>query len=89
LVKLLTKIFKTAFISPKGTISSKRLTGFLMITLGGFLTAYSILMNIHFSKIIAKESVELIMSLYGFGSGLIGSTIFEKKFKPMQNETEL
>lgn len=87
--KLLVKLFKTAFISPKGTISSKRLTGFLMITEAGFLIAYAVFMKLHFGKMIDDNIVSLVNSLIYGGSGLLGATIFEKKFKPMQNETKL
>ena len=37
------EIIKSVFLSPRGTVSSKRLTGFLMITLAGFLIALGIM----------------------------------------------
>ena len=67
---------KTTFISPRGTISSKRLTGFLMITLAGALITYSALTNIEFNNNLTGLVRDMI---YG-GVALVGSTIFEKKF---------
>ena len=76
----MSKIFKTLLtmlISPNGTISSKRTIGFLMITLAGFLISYSILKNTDLTNNISSLIRDLI---YG-GVTLVGSTIFEKKFK--------
>lgn len=72
---------KTTFISPRGTISSKRLTGFLMITLAGALITYSALRNVEFNTNLTGLVRDMI---YG-GVALVGSTIFEKKFKDSQN----
>ena len=88
MLKSLIKIAKTAFLSPKGTISSKRLTGFLMITEAGFLTAYAVFMKLHFGKLIDENIVKLIETLYYCGAGLLGTTIFEKKFKSLNDETK-
>lgn len=78
------EILKTTFISPRGTISSKRLTGFLMITLAGALITYSALTNIEFNNNLTGLVRDMI---YG-GVALVGSTIFEKKFKDLQNEKQ-
>ena len=43
-------LLKSVFLSPKGTISSKRLTGFLMITLAGFLIALGIIKTFYFDN---------------------------------------
>lgn len=75
---------KTTFISPRGTISSKRLTGFLMVTLAGALITYSALTNIEFNNNLTGLVRDMI---YG-GVALVGSTIFEKKFKDLQNEKQ-
>lgn len=87
--KLLLKLynlFKTTFLSPKGTVSSKRLIGFLMITEAGFLIAYSVFMKLHFGKTLDENLVNLLNSLLYTGGGLVGATIFEKKFKTIKNE---
>ena len=87
--KLLLKfynLFKLTFLSPKGTVSSKRLIGFLMITEAGFLIAYSVFMKLHFYKSLDDQLVSLLSSLLYTGGGLIGATIFEKKFKKIKNE---
>lgn len=87
--KLLLKfynLFKLTFLSPKGTVSSKRLIGFLMITEAGFLIAYSVIMKLHFGKTLDENLVDLLNTLLFTGSGLIGATIFEKKFKKIENE---
>jgi hypothetical protein len=70
-------LIKTMFVSPRGTLSSKRTIGFLMITLAGFLISYSILKNTDLTTNISGLIRDLI---YG-GVTLVGSTIFEKKFK--------
>jgi len=70
-------LIKTMFITPGGTLSSKRTIGFLMITLAGFLISYSILKNTDLTTNISSLIRDLI---YG-GVTLVGSTIFEKKFK--------
>ena len=77
---------KSTFPSPKGTISSKRLVGFLMITEAGFLTAYALIMKVHFDSSIDDNIVSLVNSLHYGGSALIGSTILEKKFKQPEND---
>jgi hypothetical protein len=69
--------FKTLFISPRGTLSSKRITGFLMITLSGFLIAFAIIKNTDLPNNVSGLIRDLI---YG-GVALVGSTIFEKRFK--------
>jgi hypothetical protein len=79
-------LFKLTFLSPKGTVSSKRLIGFLMITEAGFLIAYSVFMKLHFDKSLDDQLVSLLSSLLYTGGGLIGATIFEKKFKKIKNE---
>jgi len=73
----MSKLIKTMLISPNGTLSSKRTIGFLMITLAGFLISYSILKNTDLTTNISGLIRDLI---YG-GVTLVGSTIFEKKFK--------
>ena len=75
---------KTTFISPRGTISSKRLTGFLMISLAGALITYATLNTIDLNVNLTCLIRDLI---YG-GVALVGSTIFEKKFKERKNETK-
>jgi hypothetical protein len=70
-------LIKTMFVTPGGTLSSKRTIGFLMITLAGFLISYSILKNTDLTTNISGLIRDLI---YG-GVTLVGSTIFEKKFK--------
>lgn len=110
---------KSVFISPRGTISSKRLTGFLMITLAGALITYATLNTIkeqkkeyenlntineqkkEYEKLdkeireTIKQSIDLNDNLTGLirdliygGVALVGSTIFEKKFKERKNETK-
>ena len=64
-------------ISPNGTLSSKRVIGFLMISLSGFLITYSIIKNTDLTVNVAGLVRDLI---YG-GVALVGSTIFEKRFK--------
>ena len=44
------KTIKSTFLSPKGTLSSKRLTGFLMISLAGFLITFGIVMTFFFNN---------------------------------------
>lgn len=78
------ELFKSTFISPRGTISSKRLTGFLMITLAGVLITYATLNGIDLNVNITGLIRDMI---YG-GVALVGSTIFEKKFKERKNETQ-
>ena len=75
---------KSVFISPRGTISSKRLTGFLMITLAGVLITYATLNTIDLNVNLTGLIRDMI---YG-GVALVGSTIFEKKFKERKNETK-
>lgn len=75
-------MLKSVFISPSGTISSKRLTGFLMITLAGALITYSALKNIEFNINLTGLIRDMI---YG-GVALVGSTIFEKKFKNYEKQ---
>lgn len=75
---------KSVFISPRGTISSKRLTGFLMITLAGALITYATLNTIDLNVNLTGLIRDLI---YG-GVALVGSTIFEKNFKKQKNETQ-
>ena len=89
MLKLLLKLynlFKSTFLSPKGTVSSKRLIGFLMITEAGFLIAYSVFMKLHFGKTLDENLVNLLNSLLYIGGGLVGATIFVKKFKTKKNE---
>jgi hypothetical protein len=71
------EIFKSMFLSPKGTLSSKRTTGFLMITLAGFLITHSILDGVE----LTPNNTGLVRDLIYGGVALVGSTIFEKKFK--------
>lgn len=82
------KLVKSIFLSPKGTVSSKRLAGFLMLTEAGFLTAYAVFMKLHFGKTIDENIVSLVNSLHYGGVGLLGSTIFEKKFKSLTDESK-
>jgi hypothetical protein len=65
------------FLSPKGTLSSKRAIGFLMISLSGYIILISSLAN---TDITANNSSLIRDLIYG-GVALVGSTIFEKKFK--------
>ena len=44
------KTIKSTFLSPKGTLSSKRLTGFLMISLAGFLITFGIMKTFYFDS---------------------------------------
>jgi hypothetical protein len=76
-IKKFFKIISTLFVSPKGTLSSKRATGFLMVSLAGYLIAIACLNN----KEIQANNTTLIRDLIYGGVGLVGSTIFEKKFK--------
>lgn len=79
------EIFKTMFLSPQGTLSSKRATGFLMISLAGFLIAYSILEKTE----LTPNNTGLVRDLIYGGVALVGSTIFEKKFKNSEkNDTK-
>jgi hypothetical protein len=73
----MSKLIKTMLISPNGTLSSKRVIGFLMISLSGFLITYSIIKNTDLTVNVAGLVRDLI---YG-GVALVGSTIFEKRFK--------
>lgn len=75
-------LLKSVFLSPRGTISSKRLTGFLMITLAGFLIWFGIMQNKDFTANLTGLIRDLI---YG-GVALLSSTVFEKKFKTPENE---
>ena len=78
------KFFKTIFslfVSPQGTLSSKRLTGFLMISLAGYLIYTACLKE----KEIQANNTTLIRDLIYGGVGLVGSTIFEKRFKNKEN----
>lgn len=75
---------KSVFLSPRGTLSSKRLTGFLMITLAGFLIAFGIMQSRDFTANLTGLVRDLI---YG-GVALLGSTVFEKKFKLTKNEQQ-
>jgi hypothetical protein len=76
------ELLKSVFLSPRGTISSKRLTGFLMITLAGFLITHSILDGVE----LTPNNTGLVRDLIYGGVALVGSTIFEKKFKNTNNE---
>jgi hypothetical protein len=73
----MTNCFKTLFISPRGTLSSKRVTGFLMICLASFLLTYCVIKGQDLQTNNSGVARDLI---YG-GVALVGSTIFEKKFK--------
>lgn len=75
-------LFKSVFLSPRGTISSKRLTGFLMITLAGCLIAFGIM----HSKDFTANLTGLVRDLIYGGVALLSSTVFEKKFKSPENE---
>lgn len=75
---------KSVFLSPRGTLSSKRLTGFLMITLAGFLIAFGIMQSRDFTANLTGLVRDLI---YG-GVALLGSTVFEKKFKLTKNDQQ-
>ena len=55
-----------------------------MITLAGALITYSALTNIEFNNNLTGLVRDMI---YG-GVALVGSTIFEKKFKDLQNEKQ-
>ena len=77
-------LLKSVFLSPRGTISSKRLTGFLMITLAGFLIAFGIMETKDFTANLTGLVRDLI---YG-GVALLSSTVFEKKFKSPENEQQ-
>lgn len=72
------------FVSPKGTLSSKRITGYLMISLAGFLIFYSALFQVEFNNNLTSLIADLI---YG-GVALLGSTVLEKKFKQIENNNE-
>lgn len=85
-IQFIYNILKSTFLSPRGTISSKRLAGFLMITEGGFLIAYAVFMKLHFGKTLDDYLVNLINTLLLTGSGLLGATIFEKQFKNNKND---
>lgn len=76
------ELLKSVFLSPRGTISSKRLTGFLMITLAGFLIAFGIMQ----SKDFTSNLTGLVRDLIYGGVALLSSTVFEKKFKTPENE---
>lgn len=58
-----------------------------MITEAGFLIAYSVFMKLHFGKTLDENLVSLLNTLLFTGSGLVGATIFEKKFKTIKNES--
>jgi len=73
----MSKLIKTMLISPNGTLSSKRVIGFLMITLSGFLITYATVKNTDLTTNVTGLIRDLI---YG-GVALVGSTIFEKRFK--------
>ena len=73
----MSRLIKTMLISPNGTLSSKRVIGFLMISLSSFLITYAIVKNIDLTANISGLIRDLI---YG-GVALVGSTIFEKRFK--------
>lgn len=77
-------LMKSVFLSPRGTLSSKRLTGFLMITLASFLIWFGIMKNQEFTANLTGLVRDLI---YG-GVALLGSTVFEKKFKSGENEQQ-
>lgn len=77
-------LLKSVFLSPRGTLSSKRLTGFLMITLASFLIWFGIMKNQEFTANLTGLVRDLI---YG-GVALLGSTVFEKKFKLTKNEQQ-
>lgn len=71
------KTIKTMFISPNGTLSSKRTIGALMIFFAGFVLIYALL-----NKVILDNNItSLIRDMVYGGVALVGSTIFEKKFK--------
>lgn len=78
------ELLKSVFLGPRGTLSSKRLTGFLMITLAGFLIAFGIMQSRDFTANLTGLVRDLI---YG-GVALLGSTVFEKKFKLTKNEQQ-
>ena len=76
------EIFKSMFLSPSGTLSSKRATGFLMISLAGFLLTHSILDGVE----LTPNNTGLVRDLIYGGVALLSSTVFEKKFKSPENE---
>lgn len=105
------KTIKSTFLSPKGTLSSKRLTGFLMISLAGLLITFGIVMTFFFNnpttchaiipainqsiipvinestcKDFSPNLTGLIRDLIYGGVALLSSTVFEKKFKTLENE---
>jgi hypothetical protein len=71
------KKIKTIFISPRGTLSSNRTIGFLMITLASFLVTYCVIKEID----LQSNNSNIISNLIYGGVALVGSTIFENKFK--------
>ncbi len=76
------KIIKSTFLSPNGTISSKRITGFLMISLAGFLISIACVNNTEYNPNLTG----LIRDMIYCGSGLLGITTLEKRFKQIENE---
>jgi hypothetical protein len=79
--KEMIEIIKSMFLSPQGTLSSKRATGFLMITLAGFLISISVINK----QELTPNNTGLIRDLIYGGVALVGSTIFEKRFKNKEN----
>jgi hypothetical protein len=69
-IKKFFKIIFSLFVSPHGTLSSKRTTGFLMISLAGYLIYTACLKE----KEIQANNTTLIRDLIYGGVGLVGSS---------------
>lgn len=106
---MICNFLKSIFVSPRGTVSSKRLTGYLMITLAGFLICSSAFVEIktktesfnlnsvnildqkfdsnlkYLNVGFSDNLTSLIKDLIYGGVALLGSTVFEKKFKQIEN----
>lgn len=77
MIKVILKIFDRIFASPRGTISSKRLLAFLIAThAAGFQNYYAIL-----KTDIPPNLTSLVREEWMLVGVLVGSTLFEKKFK--------
>ena len=81
MLRLVCTVCNRAFSSPRGTLSSKRIAGAILLTsaiLKGFIviTAWILHKNEIPATIIQIIDAELMA-----GTAALGSTIFEKKFK--------
>lgn len=81
MISQLCNICNRAFSSPRGTLSSKRIGGAILLTSAIFKGFVVIAAWIFFKNKIPSEIIQIIDAELMAGTAALGSTIFEKKFK--------